>query len=68
MMTSSGEPDSSQGLDFTKKIPDVLKSILAHGGCLTKSSVWNPAHARSLADSPAPRNDLTSQGQATERL
>lgn len=40
MMTSSGEPDSSQGLDFTKKIPeDALKRILAHGGCLTKSNV-----------------------------
>lgn len=28
MMTSSGEPDSSQGPDLTKKIPEViLKSI-----------------------------------------
>ena len=38
-MTSSGEPDSSQGPDFTKKIPEgILKSILGHGGCLTDKS------------------------------
>jgi len=39
MMTSSGELDSSQGVDFTKKIPeDILRSILACGGCLMEKS------------------------------
>lgn len=66
-MTSSGEPHSSQGLDFTKKIPeDALKSILAHGSCLTKSYVRDLARACRLGGSSALRNGLTSQGRATE--